>query len=478
MSGCSRTAVSTTPRNAAAEPVPRAVAVAYSGGRDSTALLHATLAEAPSLGIRVVALHVHHGLSPQADAWLQHGQKRCRRWARAGLPVEFHFERLATPPVRGESVEAWARHQRYRALGLMAVAQGCDIVLLAHHRRDQAETFVLQALRGGGAAALSAMPRAVWRNGVTWARPWLDRPRQAIEAYVRRHRLRFVDDDSNADPRFARNRLRRDVWPALTAAFEDAEASLAAAAGRAQVAAAAIAEWAEADLPRVSEGGSLVVAAWRKLSSARQSIVLRAWLGMQMSEGVSATLIDRLMHEADERAALRWPVPQGELRSYRGRLRLHSHPPPHLHPLLLPLPSPSSAAARTGVGLRVDLSTSGTVEVAAWRGAFVIERVASGGVPPRVAAELELRCRCGGERFQAGPNRPARSLKLQYQAAGIEASERAGPLAFHRDSLVFAPGLGIDARAVAAPGEPQLGLAWRPAPDSHAADNGQAASRR
>ena len=342
----------------------------------------------------------------------------------------------------------------------MAVAQGCDIVLLAHHRRDQAETFVLQALRGGGAAALSAMPRLASRDGVTWARPWLDRPREAIEAYVQRHRLRFVDDDSNADTRFARNRLRSDVWPALSAAFNEAEASLASAAGHSQVAAAAMAEWAETDLPDVSEDGSLVIDAWRRLSWARQIIVLRAWLGMQMKHGVPAALIDRLMREADARAALRWPTPHGELRSYRGRLRLYSL----VLPSPLPLSSPSSpcGADRASAYQRVDLSTPGTLEVLAWHGAFVIERVPAGGMPLGIAADIELRGRIGGERFQAGPNRPARSLKLQYQAAGIEPCKRAGPLAFHGDLLVFVPALGIDARAVAAAGEMQLGLAWRP----------------
>ena len=99
----------------------RSVAVAYSGGRDSTALLHATLLAAQPLGLRVLALHVHHGLSAAADAWLQHGEDVCRRWARRGLPVEFVAQRLESRPGRGESVEAWARQARYRALRRMAL---------------------------------------------------------------------------------------------------------------------------------------------------------------------------------------------------------------------------------------------------------------------------------------------------------------------------------------------------------------------
>jgi len=193
-------------------------------------LLHATLAQAVPLGVAVLALHVHHGLSANADAWLDHAGSLCSRWARRGVPVELVTTRLADRPAQGQSIEAWARRSRYRALREMALARGVDLVLLAHHRRDQAETFLLQALRGGGVAALSAMPKIVRRDGVTWARPWIEQPRQAIEAYARRHRLRWIEDESNDDDRFARNRLRRHVWPALVASFADAEGSLADAA--------------------------------------------------------------------------------------------------------------------------------------------------------------------------------------------------------------------------------------------------------
>ena len=125
--------------------------------------------------------------------------------------------RLKGKPAKGESVEAWARRERRAALARMAHDAGVGAILLAHHRRDQAETVLLQALRGAGPAGLAAMPRAVQRDGLWWLRPWLERPREAIEAYVRQHKLRFVDDASNADERFARSRVREKVWSALTA---------------------------------------------------------------------------------------------------------------------------------------------------------------------------------------------------------------------------------------------------------------------
>ena len=423
----------------------RVVAVAFSGGRDSTALLHATLAVAQPLGVRVLALHVHHGLSAHADGWLRKGDDLCRRWARRGLPVQFVAQVLEQRPARGESVESWARQARYRALRQMALDRGADLVLLAHHRRDQAETFLLQALRGGGVAALSAMPRSIRRDGVTWARPWLSEPREAIEAYVRRHRLRHIDDDTNDDPRFARNRLRASVWPALQQAFPDAEAALANAARWAQEAAAGLDEWAAVDLPAVATEDALDIAAWRSLTPARRSNALRAWLRQRFGKTAPVSLVARLQDELSERASMRWPAPAGELRSYRGRLCYE----------------PDARRRHSAPSVWADLSHSGVHEFAAWRGGFVVEPVTSNGLAVTMAARLLLRDRHAGDRFQAGPGRPPRSLKLQYQSAGVPAWQRAGPIVCHDGVPVFVPGLGIDARARAAEGEPQVRFVWR-----------------
>jgi tRNA(Ile)-lysidine synthase len=422
------------------------VAVAYSGGRDSTALLHATLAAVEPLGIAVLALHVHHGLSPNADAWLAHCEARCRGWARRGQPVELVARRIASRPQPGDSVEAWARRARYRALRQMAVEHDVDLVLLGHHRRDQAETFLLQALRGGGVAALSAMPIVARRDGVSWARPWLEMPRDAIEAYAREHRLRWIDDDSNDDERFARNRLRRRVWPALVAAFADAEESLASAARWAQHAEAAINEAASLDLATIVDDAGLDLSAWRALSVARQRQALRLWLGKVLAAPAPATLVERLLCEVHPVGSRRWPTAGGELRSYRGRLAW----------------APRASAAVDGASMDIDLSRPGLHEIAAWHGAFRVALVDRGGIATATAARLTLRPRRPGDRFQAGAGRPPRSLKLQYQAAGIAASGRTGPIVCSGDVPVFVPELGIDARVLAEAGEAQVSLAWLP----------------
>jgi tRNA(Ile)-lysidine synthase len=295
------------------------VAVAASGGPDSTALLHATARAAAGLGIEVLGLHVHHGLMPEADAWHDHVAAMCR-W----LAIGFDSRRLAGQPRRGDSVEAWARKGRREALSEMAAAHGVTLLLLAQHRRDQAETWLLQALRGGGPAGLSAMPRRAERDGVTWARPWLDQPRAAIEAYLARHRLPTVTDSSNADPAFARARLRTAVWPALTGAFPDAEIALARSAARAQEAAAVLADVAAADLGAATDGADLVMARWKALPAARRANALRSWLGQRLASGVPESLVQRLLVELLPSRAATWPAGECTLALRRGRLRIAS----------------------------------------------------------------------------------------------------------------------------------------------------------
>ena len=425
------------------------VAVAASGGRDSTALLHVTARLARDAGLRVLALHVHHGLMPQADAWQRHLQKQCARWRRRGLPVEFACHRLPERPAPGESVEAWARKQRYRALAQMAREAGAAVVLLAHHRRDQAETFVLQALRGGSPKGLAAMPSVVLRDGLCWCRPWLNHPVSAIEAYVRRHRLTYVEDSSNHDPRFARSRLRTQVWPPLLRAFGDADAALHAAAHRAQESAACLAELAQLDAQRgavVAE--ELQQAPWMALSSARRANLLRHWLQERTLRSQPSSLIERLMVEWPAAGAgHRWPARGGQLHSAQGRLLWVAEAPPQ-----------DGTLVRRPQWL--DLSVPGVYDVPGWGGQLGVQTTAGPGIPAAWLQTAELRRRQGREQFQARPSAIARSLKKQFQAADVPVHGRAGPLVFVRGQLAFVPGLGLDARVCLSEGEALRSLSW------------------
>jgi tRNA(Ile)-lysidine synthase len=279
---------------------------------------------AAAQGLQVAALHVHHGLVSQADDWVRHLRRQTQRWARAGLPVALHVSRLTGHPSPGDSVEAWARRGRYDALTQMAHASGASLLLLAHHEADQAETFLLQALRIGSPAGLSAMPAVVERAGLTWARPWLNVQRAAINAYVQRHRLAFVDDSSNAETRFARNRLRLQVLPALQDAFPGALRQLAAAAQRQQEAAACLRELAETDLRVcVDRDGQLKLAPWQLLSAPRRRHLLRSWLQAAWPAGIPESLVHRLCNELPaSRSGARWPLPGGWVTRQRGVLCL------------------------------------------------------------------------------------------------------------------------------------------------------------
>jgi tRNA(Ile)-lysidine synthase len=427
------------------------IAVATSGGRDSTALLHATARAARDSTVEVHALHVHHGLMPQADAWVAHLQRQCSRWRRAGLPVQLHVSRLQAGPPAGDSVEAWARRERYRALAAMARDLGIRAVLLAHHRRDQAETLLLQALRGAGAAGLASMPASAERDGIHWLRPWLEQPRAAIEAYLRRHRLTFVDDASNRDPRFARSRLRQSIWPALEAAFPDAEAALAAAARRAHEVACCAVELAAADgTVCIDARGCLQVGDWLTLSPARRANLLRCWLAQTLDSGVPESLVQRLLHElpvgCSARKALSWPSTAGPLRLYRGVLQW----------------APGSPSPAEPTPLRIDLSRPGRHELPRWGGRFTVTRTAGRGIPAHLLAQAELRPRQGGEQFQREARSVPRSLKKQFQAGGVAPWQRGGPLVYAGAQLLFVPGLGADARACTVGSDDRCHLLWQP----------------
>jgi tRNA(Ile)-lysidine synthase len=491
---------------------PSGVAVACSGGRDSTALLHATVCASRSLGLQVVALHVHHGLNPQADGWLAHLQAQVAQWAAEGLPVRLMWERLDGRPGPGESIEAWARTGRHQALQRMARRAGTDLLLLAHHRRDQAETFLLQALRGAGAAGLAAMPQQQWRDGVCWARPWLDQPREAVEAYVRQHGLSHIEDSSNSDLRFARNRLRHALWPVLTQAAPGAEAALAQSAAWAQqalalqqeIAAQDLAVWAPAlppapalqPVPALQPTRALRTAAWAALSPARLSNLLRAWLRLCGEQAAPASLIERLMNEVPAADVGRWPWGRLEVRLYRGELSVARARRAPDRPLagfmstaadiasssdqglvtdVIPVTDmanttgPTDTTDTTGAPvLTLDLSRPGRHPVPQWRGAIEVlpaEAMLEGvsrGVSASRLIKVELRPREGGIQFQAHARGIPRSLKKCWQTAGIPAPQREGPLLWADGALLFVPGLGLDARVQETAAQGLLALRWHP----------------
>jgi len=205
-----------------APPAPLRVAIALSGGRDSMVLLDALAELAPEFGLSLSALHVHHGLSANADAWAAFCGDEC---ARRGVPLTVH--RAEIRRMAGESLEAKARAARYAAYA----AFDAEVIALAHHADDQAETLLLQLLRGAGPHGLAAMPtQRSMRKGPALLRPFLALPRATIDAYASARGLAWVDDESNANVGVKRNFIRHEVAPRLAAAFPGYPATLVRAA--------------------------------------------------------------------------------------------------------------------------------------------------------------------------------------------------------------------------------------------------------
>lgn len=442
------------------ETGPTCFAVAYSGGRDSTALLYACARVAQSVGAEVVALHVHHGLSAHADAWLQHARTQCEAWAAQGLPVRLCADKLALNVPVGDSLEAVAREARYEALARMARGAGADLVMLAHHRQDQAETFLLQAMRGAGVAGLAAMPERIERDGVVWCRPWLDRERSEIESYVAAHGLSYIDDDSNADQRFARNRLRLSVMPVWRSQFPQVDQALAHAAQHSADAAWCLARWADAELRSLSVGAlALDATAWMARPAPERRELLRHWVQQVAGQSLSRAWVYRLCDEVPTAlmAGRQAHWPEVSLGLYRGELSWYGAD-------AQPLPAQGMRPqAPSGAAVRLNVSGPGAYSVPEWAGVLQVSEAAPDqpGVPWSSLAEVRLLPRSGGESFQIAANRPARCLKKQFQSRGVPAWLRHAPLVYSQNRLLFVPALGMDARAtVIDPAQSRAHLTW------------------
>ncbi|TBU95520.1 tRNA lysidine(34) synthetase TilS [Stutzerimonas kirkiae] len=295
--------------------------IAFSGGLDSTVLLHAMVALAARQRLpEVRAIHVHHGLQAVADAWVEHCQTVC-----LALGVELCVRRVRVDP--GSSLERAAREARYGAF--QALLGPGELLLQAQHQDDQAETILYRLLRGAGVRGLAAMPASRPLAAGRLVRPLLGVPRAVLQAYAERHGLNWVEDPSNTDTRLARNFLRQEILPRLRRHWPQAPAVLARAAAQQAEAQVLLQELAELDLQSCRMGPPLDwldfpcldLDALRQLSSARQRNLLRHWLAdfgrlpdSRHWRGWEA------LRDAAVDASPRWRLDGGELRRHGRRL--------------------------------------------------------------------------------------------------------------------------------------------------------------
>ena len=258
-------------------------AVALSGGADSTALLIACATRWPG---RVHAVHVHHGLQTAADGFEAHCVALCER-----LQVPLVVQRVNAAHAAGESPEDAARQARYRALAEALQSNwGGRIkhMALAQHADDQVETLLLALSRGAGLPGLACMPAVAERQGVTYHRPWLNVSGLALREALKALGERWVEDPTNADTRYTRNRIRAELLPVIEQAFPSFRQTFARSASHAAQAQTLLHEVAEQDLQLV--GNPPAIQALQQLSVARQSNVLRHWLALEHSQASAAQL--------------------------------------------------------------------------------------------------------------------------------------------------------------------------------------------
>ncbi len=258
-------------------------AVALSGGADSTALL---VACATRWQGRVHAVHVHHGLQAAADGF----EARCVALCES-LHVPLVVQRINAAHAVGESPEDAARQARYRALAeALQNNWGGQIkdMALAQHADDQAETLLLALSRGAGLPGLACMPAIIERHGVTYHRPWLDVPGLVLREALTAAGETWVEDLTNTDTRYTRNRIRAELLPVIEQAFPAFRQTFARSASHAAQAQKLLQEIAEQDLQQV--GHPPAIQALQQLSEARQSNVLRHWLALEQSQASAAQL--------------------------------------------------------------------------------------------------------------------------------------------------------------------------------------------
>lgn len=444
------------PRTGARRRAPPAqpLVVAYSGGPDSTVLLDLAcrLRDRGVAGFaQLHAVHVHHGLQAQADAWVRHCEDECRRRA---VPCTVRAVRVAP----GRGLEDGARTARYGALLQVAAALGAYAVLTAHHADDRLETFLLQWLRGAGPAGLAGIagqrPLAAAADAgapaVQLLRPLLPFARSELMAYVQRHGLAVVDDPSNADPRFARNALRLHVMPALARIRSGFRKAAARSVDLVAEAAEVLQELAQEGLQACTDGapaGMLRLDRLAALPAVHRSLVLRAWITQAGLQAPSRARLGEVLQQAlgggrDGRMLIR--IGARELRRHGGLLCLRA----------------PQRATRTSECIRWQGQPE--VPVGSWGGVlrFVPAEDAGFDADWLRAQPLELRARTGGERFKPHALRPSRRLKHLYQEAGVPEFERGAlPLLWRADRLIYVARLGADARLVE-PGPGRVRIEW------------------
>jgi tRNA(Ile)-lysidine synthase len=425
------------------------ILIGLSGGMDSVVLLHVLLGLAPRFEWQLSALHVHHGISPNADAWADFCSGLCIR-----LNIPLHIERVDISRLQADhGIEAAARKLRHAAFA----RQKCDFVALAHHADDQAETLLLQLLRGAGIRGVAAMPVLRKVEGPVLSkvegpllkptpapatlRPLLDIPRSALTEYAQQHGLHWVEDESNADDYYPRNFLRLRLLPLLEQRFPAYRDTLARSAQHFAEAGELLDELALQDMQGSGDAVALDVARLRALPHARAKNLLRYFLHRQYASMPHAAQLDDMLHQlcdAREDAAICVEFGRWQLRRYQGKVYVID--------------------VRDPFDPNLVMTWNGEAELrwSALNRVIGFSHVQGKGIS---YAKLQhgpvtLRLRSGSESLRPSAAAATRSLKNLLQEHHVPPWQRERlPLLYCGDELVCVVGVAIHADFQAEPGE-------------------------
>ena len=395
------------------------IAVAISGGLDSVVLLDAVCkAQAKNKPAEIFAFHIHHGLQKQADDWLIFCEKLAKKYQ-----IHFDFRLLHLMDIEQGNIEARAREGRYEALTDLCIEYGIEDLLLAHHQNDQAETVLLQLLRGAGVAGASGMPSSRLLNSkegkLTLWRPLLNQSRKDLEAYAKEHKLKWIEDPSNQNSQYRRNAIRKTIIPALEKIQPEAIANLARSAGLLGEAQTLLDRLAMQDgktilLKNGIQLKQLLELAKKDLPAANN--LLRYWLktnDLTMPSQERLTSWWRDLESVKAGAQLEWVHDARVICLWRGILQIQEE----------------------SAGEWVFKTIASTSKTPGLPSQWVKEAQKNGLITQKE--------RAGSEKIQIKANTPRKTLKNLFQEGDIPPWQRNVPLLYINGELIAVAGVGV-----------------------------------
>ena len=403
----------------------KSMTVALSGGIDSVVLLHLLYQLQKRQNFTLKVSHVHHGLSKNADKWVKFCEKLCKKLS---VPLDVHHIKL--PQKNSLGIEGEARQLRYEKL----LQSKSDVLVLAHHEDDQAETFLLQLIRGAGVKGLSSMAhfddsRRLWR-------PLLNTSRIDIESYAKQHKLKWIEDESNQNIDFDRNFIRSKILPILKKRFNHIIKVISRSSSHLAEAQHLLDNLAKIDLKKSLKSNNykhkLQVKALEKLSLSRAKNVLRYWIEINDHMMPSKDLLDELLRQvltAKKDATIKIQLSKEfEIRRYQDEIYI--------------------VPKKQQTHKNYEIIWAGESEIILPNGQkLTFKKVKGRGINLKFLSgkNLIIRNRHGGEFFKPDSKRPTKKIKQLLQESDFPPWERENlPLIFVGDDLAFVPNFGID----------------------------------